>query len=268
MGLSKLLFGGFKYVRVKSSIIKKDINSFRNNFFPAMWGNSTAQVSAFLDTFLASFLATGSISYLYYANRIFQLPLALFAIATSVALFPRIARYLRNKDEANATAYLRKAFWFLAFILSASTIGGIIFAREIIWLLFERGAFETQDTINTTIVLQMYMVGLLPFGIQKLFALWLYAQEMQMKAAKIATLSLGVYIVFALAFIQPFGIAGLALASTLGGFVSFTFTIRAFGTHNFLQMLKSKNTLYLTVGSIVTIIIFLSLKSVIASYIT
>ena len=232
-----------------------------------MWGNSTAQVSAFLDTFLASFLATGSISYLYYANRIFQLPLALFAIATSIALFPRIARYLRNQDEVNAKAYLRKAFWFLAFVLTASTIGGIIFAREIVWLLFERGAFDVQDTMNTTIVLQMYMVGLLPFGIQKLFALWLYAQEMQMKAAKIATLSLSVYIVFALSLIQPLGVAGLALASTLGGFVSFIFTIRAFGTHNFLEILKSRNTLYLAVGAIITIVIFLLLKNVLATYI-
>ncbi len=113
----------------------------------------------------------------------------------------------------------------------------------------------------------MYMIGLLPFGIQKLFALWLYAQEMQMKAAKIATLSLGVYIVFALAFIQPLGVAGLALASTLGGFVSFIFTIRAFGTDNFLQMLKSKNTLYLIIGSIITIILFIMLKNILAPYI-
>jgi len=267
MGLSKLLYGGFRHVRVKSKIIKKDIKSFRNNFFPAMWGNSTAQVSAFLDTFLASFLATGSISYLYYANRIFQLPLALFAIATSIALFPRIARYLRNNDEEKAKAHLSKAFWFLAFVLSASTIGGIIFAQEITWLLFERGAFETQDTLNTTAVLQMYMIGLLPFGIQKLFALWLYAQEMQMKAAKIATLALGVYIVLALAFIQPLGVAGLALASTLGGFVSFTFTIRAFGTQNFLVILKSKNSFYLLGGALLLTALFLVLKSFIAPYI-
>jgi len=268
MGLSKLLYGGFKYVRIKSRIINQDIKKFRNNFFPAMWGNSTAQVSAFLDTLLASFLATGSISYLYYANRIFQLPLALFAIATSVAIFPRIARYLRNKDEKNAKAYLGKAFWFLAFVLTASTIGGVIFAREIIWLLFQRGAFDIHDTANTTVVLQMYMIGLLPFGIQKLFALWLYAQEMQMKAAKIATLSLGVYIVLALAFIQPLGVAGLALASTLGGFVSFIFTIRVFGTHNFLEILKSKNALYLAVGAVTSTVLFLLLKNVIAPYIS
>ena len=267
LGLLKLLFGGFKYLRVKSKIIKKDTKKFRNNFFPAMWGNSTAQVSAFLDTFLASFLVTGSISYLYYANRIFQLPLALFAIATSIALFPRIARYLKNNDEAKAKAFLQKAFWFLAFLLTASTIGGIILSREITWLLFERGAFSAQDTANTTAVLQMYMIGLLPFGLQKLFILWLYAKEMQMKAAKIATFSLGTYIIFALAFISPMGVSGLALASTLGGFVSFILTLRVFGMKNFLNILRSKNTIYLIVSSLLLTILLFIFKNFISPYI-
>ena len=267
MGLSKLLIGGFKHLRVKSKIIKKDTRKFRNNFFPAMWGNSTAQVSAFLDTFLASFLVTGSISYLYYANRIFQLPLALFAIATSIALFPRIARYLKNNDEAKAKAFLQKAFWFLAFLLTASTIGGIILSREITWLLFERGAFSAQDTANTTAVLQMYMIGLLPFGLQKLFILWLYAKEMQMKAAKIATFSLGAYIIFALSFISPMGVSGLALASTLGGFVSFILTLRVFGVQNFFDILRSKNTIYLIVSSLLLTILLFIFKNFISSYI-
>jgi putative peptidoglycan lipid II flippase len=251
LGLLRLLLGGFKYIQVKSKLIKRDTKKFRNNFFPAMWGNSTAQVSAFLDTFLASFLVTGSISYLYYANRIFQLPLALFAIATSIALFPRVARYLKNQDETKAKEYLSKAFWFLTFLLTASTIGGIILSREITWLLFERGAFSTQDTANTTLVLQMYMLGLLPFGLQKLFVLWLYAKEMQMKAAKIATFSLLTYIFFALAFIAPFGVSGLALASSLGGFVSFIFTLHVFGRKNFFAIIRSKNTLYLIFTSII-----------------
>jgi putative peptidoglycan lipid II flippase len=267
MGLVKLLFGGFKYLRVKSKIIKKDTKKFRNNFFPAMWGNSTAQVSAFLDTFLASFLVTGSISYLYYANRIFQLPLALFAIATSIALFPRVARYLKNKDEIKAKEYLKKAFWFLAFLLTLSTIGGMILSKEIIWLLFERGAFDTQDTVNTTTVLQMYMLGLLPFGLQKLFVLWLYAQEMQMRAAKIATYSLGTYILFALAFITPYGVSGLALASTLGGFVSFTLTIKVFGVKNFLDILHSKNTIYLTLSATLLTVLLLIFKDFVTSFI-
>ena len=267
LGLAKLLSGGVKYFGRKSAAIKEETKKFRTNFFPAVWGNSTAQVSAFLDTFLASFLATGSISYLYYANRIFQLPLALFAIATSIALFPRVARYLKNNDETKALANLQKAFWFLAFLLTCSTIGGIILSHEIIWLLFERGAFDAQDTNNTSSVLQMYMLGLLPFGIQKLFVLWLYAKEMQAKAAKIATISLATYIAFALAFILPFGVSGLALASSIGGFVSLFFTLKVFGMKNFFAILRSKNLIYLALSSIVLIVLLLILKEYLRAYI-
>jgi len=249
LGLFQLLIGGVKYLKKKSSIIKNDTKKFQKNFFPAVWGNSTAQVSAFLDTFLASFLMTGSISYLYYANRIFQLPLALFAIATSVALFPRVARYLKNNNEKKAKDNLTRAFWFLIVLLTLSSIGGIIFSHEIIWLLFEHGAFHAKDTTNTMLVLQMYMIGLIPFGLQKLFVLWLYAKEMQLQAAKIATYSLFVYIIFALILIKPFGVSGLALASTLGGVISFIFTIKAFGIQNFLDIVLSKNSIYLLLGS-------------------
>ncbi|MBU1658815.1 murein biosynthesis integral membrane protein MurJ [bacterium] len=267
MGLCKLLFGGFKYLRVKSKIIQKETRKFRSQFFPAVWGNSTAQVSGFLDTFFASFLITGSISYLYYANRIFQLPLALFAIATSIALFPRVARYLKNSDEKKAMAYMQKAFWFLAFLLSASTVMGFILAHEITWLLFERGAFDTTDTQNTTLILQMYIIGLLPFGLQKLLLLWLYAKEMQMRAAKIATFSLLAYILFSLSFIIPMGASGLALASTISGFVSFYLTIQAFGLDNFLKIIKSKKMIYLLFGTILLSILLIIIKNFLHSFI-
>ena len=267
MGLSKILLGGFKYLRIKSKIIKKDTKNFTAQFFPAMWGNSTAQVSAFLDTFLASFLVTGSISYLYYANRIFQLPLALFAIATSVALFPRVARYIKNKDEVQAQEFMKKAFWFLAFLLTASTLGGIILSREITWLLFERGAFTSEDTSNTTMVLQMYLIGLIPFGLQKLLVLWLFAKEMQGKAAIIASYSLVTYIVVALSLISPMGVSGLALASTIGGFVSFSLTIKTYGIENFLDILRSKNAIYLLIGAILFTVLLLIFKDFISTYI-
>ncbi len=268
LGLLKLLIGGLKHLRRKSRIIKNDTKKFKNNFFPAIWGNSTAQVSAFLDTFLASFLVSGSISYLYYANRIFQLPLALFAIATSIALFPRIARYLKNQDEERARLFLHKAFWFLAFLLTASAIGGLVLAKEITWLLFERGAFSAEDTLNTTLVLQMYMIGLLPFGLQKLFVLWLYAKEMQLHAAKIATYSLGAYIVMALTFISPMGVSGLALAGTISGIVSFVLTVRVFGVQNFLEILRTKNVFYLLIAAIIFTSLLFVFKGFVGGYIS
>ncbi len=135
MGLCSLLIGGVKYFSKKKKLIQNETRTFKKEFIPAIWGNSTAQLSAFLDTWLASFLASGAISYLYYANRVFQLPLALFAIATSVAIFPKISRYLKTNNETLAKAYMSKAFWFLSYLLSLSTLGGMILSQEIVWPL-------------------------------------------------------------------------------------------------------------------------------------
>ncbi len=266
IGLVPLFAGGIKYYRRKVHTIKHETKKFQQQFFPAIWGNSTAQFSAFLDTWLASFLSVGAISYLYYANRIFQLPLALFAIATSIALFPKVSRYLKNNNEAQALLFMKKAFWFLFFILSFSTLGGFILSYEITQLLFERGAFNTNDTINTTVVLQMYMIGLLPFGLSKLFALWLYAQQRQGEAAKIATYTLGSNIVLSLALIAPLQAGGLALASSISGFIGFVMTVKAFGTKRFLDIISKKYLLLYSGSMVVFTLILLTLKELMNGY--
>ncbi len=233
-----------RFFAFKKSIIvikSKLTNGFYKTFLPAILGSSTAHIAAFIDTALASFLVAGSISYLYYANRIFQLPLALFAIATSIALFPAIARAIKNSDQQSALKLLRKSFWFLSGLLLASTIIGIVFNNEIISLLFERGAFTNEDTKMTALILMMYLIGLLPFGLAKIFSLWLYSEQKQMITAKISAKSLVFNIIFSLILITPFGAAGLAFSSTITGFVLFFLTIKEFGFRLFYEkILKGK----------------------------
>jgi len=206
-----------------------EIRRFFKNFVPAVWGNSTAQVMAFLDTWLASFLVSGSISYLYYANRVFQLPLALFAIALSVAIFPSIAKSISAGDEEGALSELSKGFVLLLFLLATATIVGMVFSREIIWLLFERGSFTREDTLVTATLLSIYLVSLLPFGMAKLFSLWLYSRHEQMRAAKIATYALLAYTLSALATFSIYGIYALAAASVVSSFANLTLLLHAFG---------------------------------------
>jgi putative peptidoglycan lipid II flippase len=217
---------------------KKEENRFYKNFFSATFGSSTLHISAFIDTWLASFLISGSISYLYYANRIFQLPLAIFAIATSIALFPMVARAIKNKEEDKALKLMKKSALILFGLLSISAFIGIVFNEFIIKLLFERGEFTSADTQNTALILSMYLIGLLPFGLSKIFSLWLYAKEQQFLTAKISMYSLSTNIVFSLILIKPFGAAGLAFAGTIGGFVLFFLTIKAFGFKKFIEMFK------------------------------
>ena len=217
---------------------KKEDNKFYKNFFSATLGSSTLHLSAFIDTWLASFLISGSISYLYYANRVFQLPLAIFAIATSIALFPMIARAIKNKDENRALSLMKKSSMILFVVLSISMLIGIIFNDFIVKTLFERGAFTSEDSASTALILTMYLLGLLPFGLAKIFSLWLYANEQQFLSAKISMKSLAWNIVFSLILIKPYGAAGLAFASTLSGFILFYLTIKAFGFQKFIIMFK------------------------------
>ncbi|WP_072681859.1 murein biosynthesis integral membrane protein MurJ [Arcobacter sp. LA11] len=216
---------------------KKEENRFYKSFMGATLGSSTAHLSAFLDTWLASFLVSGSISYLYYANRVFQLPLALFAIATSVALFPMVAKAIKNKDENKALQLMKKSSLILFGLLGTATIIGIIFNDLIVWLLFERGAFTSEDTTNTSLILTMYLIGLVPFGLAKIFSLWLYANEKQFIAAKISMKSLAWNIVFSLILIIPYEAAGLAFASTISGFVLLFLTLKEFGFNKFKTLI-------------------------------
>ena len=245
-GLMKLLVGGWKYRNTKD--VKEEERKFSSLFFPSLLGNSTAQVASFIDTSLASFLAAGSVSYLFYANRIFQLPFAIIALAITTALFPSIAKAIKNENHTLAYRNLHKSFWLLSALLGISVLGGVLLSEPIIWLLFERGNFTIQDTHNTADVLMMYMVGLVPFGLAKLFSLYLYAMHKHMKAAKIAGISLIINLIFSLLLMKPMGAAGLALAGSIGGIVQLILTAREIGFGIILNLLKTKYSFYFILG--------------------
>ena len=264
--LFKLFVVGYHAYGKKEHKIEKSTQSFNRSFFHSIIGNSTPQIVSFVDTALASFLASGSISYLYYGNRIFQLPLALFAIALTTGIFPQITPLIKNNDETKALALVTKGFWILAFLLSTSTLGGYLLSDEIITLLFERGSFSAEDSAHTSFVLAMYMIGLLPFGLSKLFSLWLYAQMRQKEAAKIAMIALTCNLVFSFALIAPMGAAGLALAGSLSGAVLFVFTLRSFGFKRFLAILFHQKLIFLAIVLILETGVLIWFKEIVHGY--
>jgi len=244
----------------------EDTKRFNRSFLPSIAGSSTAQIAAFVDVWLATFLASGAISYLYYSNRIFQLPLAVFAIATSMALFPSVAKALNRGEETVALAQLKKAFWFLSFLLFGFTVGGIILSKEVIWLIYEHGKFTRADTGNTAAVMAMYMIGLVPFGLSRLFSLWLYSKHQQLKAAKISAISLACNALFSIVLMQFFGAAGLALSGSLTGIILFTLTLRAFGLDRLKSFFDARYTVMLVVFLAVLIAALLFLRGIIDAY--
>ncbi len=267
--LLKIFYVGYLYyLKDKDKkISNNEEKRFFKSFYSAVLGNSSAQFSAFLDTWLASFLISGSISYLYYSNRVFQLPLALFAIALSVGIFPKISKELKNRGEESAKKLLGDSFWLLISLLGVFSVGGIVLSDEVVKILFERGSFSQNDTLITAKVLSMYMIGLVPFGLSKIFSLWLYAKNEQSKAAKISLYSLFANVVLSILLLKPLGVAGLALASSLSGFVLFGFTIKAFGIKRFLDIISFSKTLILIIALCMEIFLLLIIKDYLDVYI-
>ena len=251
--LHRILIGGWKYRKKanKQKDLKEEESQFNRLFFPSVWGNSMPQISSFIDTILASFLISGSISYLFYANRIFQLPLAIIAIAASMALFPAISKAIKHGNETLAFQHLNRVFWILLGLLGFATLAGIILAEPIVWLLFERGAYTQAMTLETANVLSMYMLGLIPYGLAKLFSLFLYAKKEHGKAAKIATITLLINVLVSFTLMKYMGAMGLALAGSIGGFIFFSLTIKGVGVKKLTDILKSKKLFYLIGGLVV-----------------
>ncbi|MCI6988315.1 MAG: murein biosynthesis integral membrane protein MurJ [Campylobacter sp.] len=260
----RVLVAGFKGLKKGK---KADTKGFYKGFYNGVLGSSVLQLGSFLDTWLASFLMAGSISYLYYANRIFQLPLALFAIALSTAIFPSISKQIKNSNFKSALNLLGKNFYILFFLLLGSAVGGIMLSYEITWLLFQRGEFNAQNTIECSKVLSMYMVGLVPFGLAKLFSLWLYSKMRQDIAAKIAIKTLILSAILSVALIHPLKASGLALASSLSGFFLLYLNIKAFGFENFLAIINTKKISLILLLILCEIIILLIFKGLIDGFI-
>ncbi len=146
-------------------------------------------------------------------------------------------------------------------------VGGILLAEPIVWLLFERGKFTQVQTLETVMVLQMYMVGLLPFGLAKLFSLFLYASHRHLKAAKIAVYSLVTSVTASLILMHPLGASGLALAGSLGGWVLFILTVKEVGTDKFMEIVRSKRSFYWFVGLLLFSFLLYEVNEVILGYI-
>lgn len=253
-------------ITLKKTKVKLD--NFYANFFHGVLGSSATQLSSLLDTTIASFLITGSISYLYYANRVFQLPLALFAIALTQVSFPKILKHLKSGEEQIALNFMKKALGYLSLLLVLSTIFGIVFAPEITHLLFERGNFNANDARLTAFVLMAYLVGLFPFGLQKLLSLWLYAKFKQKIAAIIAFKALGISASFSILCIlvisdEELKVLGIALASSLSAFYLLGANIKEFGFKAFYAIINVKKTIFISLFLVILGFVLLEFKATI-----
>jgi putative peptidoglycan lipid II flippase len=187
---------------------------------PAVFGLAAVQVSVFVNTLLASFLPAGSISYLYYADRVMEFPLGVFGIALASASLPAMARLGAAGDARGVADTLNFALRMSYYIAAPATVGLILLRTPITRVLFERGQFGPAETAATAAALAWYAIGLVGFSAARISAQTFYALGEPGTAVRWGAISVGASIVAAVALMGVLGHAGLAAASSIGAFVN------------------------------------------------
>ncbi len=179
---------------------------------PSIFGSAVYQLNQFISTFLASFLQRGSISWLYYADRLVQFPLGIFAISISTAALPELSDHVSRSKKERFERTLFEALSLTFFISIPASAGLIVLGKPIIMILFERGRFLFSDTENTYSALFFYCLGLWAFSGIRVLVSAFYAMQDTKTPVKVATLSLFLNFILGLILMHPLKHNGLALS--------------------------------------------------------
>ncbi|RMA97792.1 murein biosynthesis integral membrane protein MurJ [Hydrogenothermus marinus] len=229
------LFGGFLQILLTYTLFKKEGFYLKPNFqkvvelkttlkriLPAFASFGVSQFGFVIDTILASLIMAGAISYLYYGNRIFQLPIGIFAIGLGNALLVSLSRHYAENNLKAFSKDLNEGLKLSLIISIPASFGMIVLGKEIIQLLFAHGKFSEKDTIYTFYALTGYSIGLIFYTMTRPLKSAFFAIE-DVKTPLYSTIA-GILggILFAIIFVFIFnlGVFGLSFASSISGLIS------------------------------------------------
>ena len=187
---------------------------------PMIFGAAVYQMNILAGTFLASFLVEGSVSYLYYADRLVQFPLGIFALATSTAALPTLAKKAMQNDMAAVKETFAQALRMVFFVTVPAMAGLIVLREPIVALLFKRGAFDAQSVRLTAYALLCYSVGIWAFSAVPVIVAVYYALQDTVTPAKTAMVSVLVNIILGAVLMGPMGHGGIALAASVSSMLN------------------------------------------------
>jgi putative peptidoglycan lipid II flippase len=197
-----------------------DVKLMVKRIIPGALGAGIYQVNLLVDMMIATLLPTGSISYLFYADRINQLPLGVVGVAVGTALLPMLSRQLRSGDEDGAMNSLNRALEFSLFLTLPAAVAYMVIADPIVSILFERKEFTASDSQATAAALFVYAFGLPAYVLNKALTPGFFARGDTKTPMIIAGVCMVVNIVFNLILMGPFLHVGLAMATVISAWTN------------------------------------------------
>lgn len=210
----------------------------RTLMIPALFGVSVSQINLLFDTFIASFLATGSISWLYYSDRLLEFPLGLFGIAIATVILPALSR---KHVDAQSEGFSHTMDWGVRMVTLLGVpamLGLMVLAKPMLMVLFMRGEFSPHDVQQASLSLLAYASGLLNFMLIKVLAPGYYSRQDTKTPVKYGIIAMVTNMVFNAIFASLYGYVGLAMATALSAFVNMALLYRGLHIQGVYRLTK------------------------------
>ena len=182
---------------------------------PALIGASVMQINLLVDTIFASFLPVGSLTWLYYSDRLLEFPIGIFGVALATVVLPHMSEKFAQKSEQGFSSSLDWALRLILFIGVPATLGLVLLAEPMISTLFQYGRFTYHDAVMASRSLIALSLGLTFFLAIKILVSAFYARQNTRLPVKVAIFSMAINVIFNFILIGPLAHAGLALASSI-----------------------------------------------------
>ncbi|MDR0552770.1 MAG: murein biosynthesis integral membrane protein MurJ [Holosporales bacterium] len=214
--LTKLRFSGLK------PRISKRTKEFLKKLTPVIAGAGVSQLNVFVDTFFGSFLGEGTVSLIYFADRFIQFPLALFGISMATVILPEISSIFssKNHDRGKVKKIQEEMVIFTLRMAIPSTVGLMAIAYPIVDVLYGHGKFTESSVYQTSVIIQIFAIGVPAYVLAKIFASVLFAQKDSKTPVLAAVISVISNIILNAMLIRSLGIIGLSVSTSIAGVIN------------------------------------------------
>ena len=200
--------------------LSKGVKTLLKKMAPGVLGSGVYQINLFFDTFFVSFVGAGAISWLNYANHLFQLPIGIIGVAIGTALLPILSKHVKAGELGEANNHLNRGLEISLAMSVASFVGLFLLAEPIIETLFQYGKFSADDTIHTARALRIFAFGLPAYMATKTLSPFFYARGDTTTPVKIAVVGVILNTLLAVVLMQFWGYAGIAAATSLSVWIN------------------------------------------------
>ncbi len=202
-------------LRLPRPRLTPEIRILLRRMLPGLIGAGVTQLNLAVDVIIASLLPTGTVSLLYYADRVQQLPLGVIGTAVGTALLPQLSRQVRAGEAETSLATLNRAIEYALFLTLPAAVALIVCAWPVMWSLFGRGAFDAESARLSSQSLTAYALGLPAFVLVKVLAPGFFARGDTATPVKVGVAAVALNLAMNLAFMVPLQHIGPALATSL-----------------------------------------------------